>query len=833
MQNDTVLIDRLEDELIDHPDASTRQQLSGETLDEAFQKKLNARAEQIANHNDIFTDVDDTTDQTNRGSTSQGPPVHIKNRIIYEKIEVETFETQISEWFVSHDYDVLSLSLLAEFAVPSKEIEEYLKAIGSKNLEDNIRTWRAILYYALGEYIGCTRTNEQIEAMERNLIQLHKFGFTLVVCLQFKILTNKNEKDSNDVILLIVSTLLYLMIILGLHANEDYREQILNTMDEHDILTHLFSYLAKRRVVGAHQHRLKNIIKIIKDLMILQFGTTDHMNATKIFLDSHHGIRPSSLSLTCSPLQYFTIRENLMDKYPLYSLLQANRSPLVEGHYNTFMAANAFSNSLSNLLENPRPNRAHTAQSQLPAQTVHIATPVPTPPSVNSEFMSGGEKIRKLYQINQGMPFIFPTDNATTVPYAVEEAYNIFSEAVKEDLSSGQFWDERQRFMVQERGFEETSVEEPEKYRYTTALLEQYPDKRSEIESLLRVESFYHDNLADLNDVVQLFVELISVSKIEYPLMFAEHELNRILLGQLHYDEVSLSKFSLQVQNEVEIVAAKETLLKSMCAIIHILLSWFKVSHVLKCHHLTSVLYDLQYLEVFHDFLNNCFDNPNIQIQLESKGNNAVWVYQNRLLNPQIHLPDFDFFEICLKSRKSIHRFHFINDDLVDDIPIDLVTNERMLTSHNHNACTILDYMLQICDEILIENMSQRVFVLNELKPTDVLKAIVTNYENERLIAPILRILKKLVPYQGRKWKASNMDLISTIYLRCDLDLKDDWLSGKDLESDFNTAYEQEVALRGLLQFFNKRLYPDQMAVLGYSPSKIPRLDVEFDDSYI
>ncbi len=79
-------------------------------------------------------------------------------------------------------------------------------------------------------------------------------------------------------------------------------------------------------------------------------------------------------------------------------------------------------------------------------------------------------------------------------------------------------------------------------------------------------------------------------------------------------------------------------------------------------------------------------------------------------------------------------------------------------------------------------------FVLNELKPTDVLKAIVTNYQNDRIITSILNILKNWFHTKDENGKHPNMDVMSIIYLKCDLSLKDDWLSGKDLESDFNTV---------------------------------------------
>lgn len=84
------------------------------------------------------------------------------------------------------------------------------------------------------------------------------------------------------------------------------------------------------------------------------------------------------------------------------------------------------------------------------------------------------------------------------------------------------------------------------------------------------------------------------------------------------------------------------------------------------------------------------------------------------------------------------------------------------------------------------------------------------------------------------------MDLISQIYLNLKLSMKDNWLSGKDLESDFNNSYDQEIALRGLLQFYNMRNYPLQMNKIGYRINhdimNIPQLDLNdmniYDDEY-
>jgi Domain of unknown function (DUF3402). len=130
-------------------------------------------------------------------------------------------------------------------------------------------------------------------------------------------------------------------------------------------------------------------------------------------------------------------------------------------------------------------------------------------------------------------------------------------------------------------------------------------------------------------------------------------------------------------------------------------------------------------------------------------------------------------------------------------------------------------------NKILIKNITQRIFTINDLKLSELYKMILMNYDNEALTKPILKTLKKLIPYQGRKWKSTNMDLISQIYLNLKLSLKDNWLTGKDLESDINNSYDQEIALRALLQFYNLRRYKDEMERIGYGIEEIPTLNLD------
>lgn len=76
-----------------------------------------------------------------------------------------------------------------------------------------------------------------------------------------------------------------------------------------------------------------------------------------------------------------------------------------------------------------------------------------------------------------------------------------------------------------------------------------------------------------------------------------------------------------------------------------------------------------------------------------------------------------------------------------------------------------------------------------------------------------LKIFKGQVPYCGRKWRQSNMRVITSIYLYCRPELRDDWLAGGDVEDEVEEALPQEHALRAVTQFYNVRRWPGRMGV--------------------
>ena len=70
-----------------------------------------------------------------------------------------------------------------------------------------------------------------------------------------------------------------------------------------------------------------------------------------------------------------------------------------------------------------------------------------------------------------------------------------------------------------------------------------------------------------------------------------------------------------------------------------------------------------------------------------------------------------------------------------------------------------------------------------------------------------LKIIKGQVPYCPRKWRSSNMRVITAIYLHCKPELRDEWLAGADVDQEMTDALPLEQALRSLTRWYNVRYF--------------------------
>lgn len=213
--------------------------------------------------------------------------------------------------------------------------------------------------------------------------------------------------------------------------------------------------------------------------IILIFGGTRNLEDAKKELEPKMDIPTDPADrrepfLTASPLDYHIFRQEVTSKYPAY-----NPPPPVvplELDHNSILPP--FANHPSRLASThgvSGPPAVGSSGSIL-HQPVHIATPAPSPPP--SPIGPSGKAAKKQnYQTNQHFPFMYPPlDDSSNniggkgtsemqdtlvgkkwegsdVPASIIEAGKLFSSHVKMTRATRQLWEERERFMRYERGW--------------------------------------------------------------------------------------------------------------------------------------------------------------------------------------------------------------------------------------------------------------------------------------------------------------------------------------------------------------------------------------------
>ena len=324
-------------------------------------------------------------------------------------------------------------------------------------------------------------------------------------------------------------------------------------------------------------------------------------------------------------------------------------------------------------------------------------------------------------------------------------------------------------------------------------------DDASVSRSLDRVEKYYRKTLKHLRAFVDVLLGVLKTSKIDISLRDLERELDpeSSFTGRFGSEHTRNSKIFGMIYHQLDVLRAKEITLKAVSAIMVLTLRWFKVSHPMKAIYFNSLLFDARFMSVFAEFLGDSFNNS--ALQNFASENKVMQTYdvissQNRLMNPSVNVAQLGFFEACQGLPEYCpQKYALVNKTPIGKLPQnpnDANISTVSISEFNHDFCFILINLLNVTNKILVKNILQRVFAFNETKSTDLLKMLLLNYVNEDLRKPILRIFKKITPYQGRKWRALNMDVISL---------------------------EQEVSLRSFLQFYNVRNYSEEMKSLGYA----------------
>lgn len=297
------------------------------------------------------------------------------------------------------------------------------------------------------------------------------------------------EREAN-----LILTALYLVVEVGRRqeAQDPNQTPVRDALTElkPNIMVFLVEIIARLRWDETANVPLTRIILLFWKSLLLLFGGGESLKNTKEELEPSLEARKDDSSrrtpfLTASPLDYHLFQQEITSKYPSYTpppaavpLELENNSilPPLPQHPSKTSASNGLFSGIGPSMSGANGSILH--------QSVHIATPAPSPPP--SPIGPGGKAGKKQnYQTNQNFPFMYPPlDNSSNdiggkgaagiqdslvgkrwegsdVPASIIEAGKLFSSHVKMARSMRQLWEERERFMKYDRGWNPGDSEVP------------------------------------------------------------------------------------------------------------------------------------------------------------------------------------------------------------------------------------------------------------------------------------------------------------------------------------------------------------------------------------
>jgi len=272
---------------------------------------------------------------------------------------------------------------------------------------------------------------------------------------------------------------------------------------------------------------------------------------------------------------------------------------------------------------------------------------------------------------------------------------------------------------------------------------------------------------ATVTQIPQFLIALLKLLLTSTPTAKAKTDSINILCDVI--PEEMPSSMVLTMKLGFDINRHKEMIVKSVSAILLLLLKHLKVNHIYQFEYICQNLVFSNCITVILKFFNH-----NILSHIQAKNTIAPLDFPACVIGPQPEL----------------------TTDLFDVPEIENYCWRNMFASIN---------LLRILNK-LTKGKHARTMVLVAVKSAPILrKTLRVKQAMMQLYA--LKLLKLQTRYLGRQWRKSNMMAISAIYQRVRHRLNDDWAYGNEQEAQTWDFQTEERALRNRIDLFNQRRY--------------------------
>ncbi|KAJ9641820.1 Factor arrest protein 11 [Coniosporium tulheliwenetii] len=446
------------------------------------------------------------------------------------------------------------------------------------------------------------------------------------------------------------------------------------------------------------------------------------------------------------------------------------------------------------------------------------------------------------------------------IPTSILEAAELFAKRMRATRAMKQLWEERVQFMRYERGWtgpgndgdvEAFELEERPVSPKGTEGAGKEPEFSADpdVDARLRaVELFYKNSLPHLQSVVIVLMRIILAhvtrlftengqmngqNGLQSNFQFQEN-LNGNGAGKPEMNGAGSSPIDVDTaMAKVDAVRQEEIMMKAVTGIMVLLLKWFKVDHILKFEYLTQLLVDSNYIPLILKLL---------QTQELEKA-----------INYRCDREDLNFFNFCLShsrhgapSRPPSSPSSADSSSSDEAAPPPIIkrhrspprstspTSPRRTTSTSSAPPEVdeLGFPITELPQAPITTYSWRSFftAINTLRILQKIckrkahrNLLLVQYKSSiylkkclRIPQPTLRLyalklFKNQVPYCGRKWRQGNMRVITAVYLHVRPELREEWLTGGDVDREVDESLGVEQAGRALVHWGHLRRYPQQV----------------------
>ncbi|KAG0361878.1 Factor arrest protein 11 [Gamsiella multidivaricata] len=694
----------------------------------------------------------------------------------YCYLEVQRFRDNQEAFQKSYDADWQKSTVSEREAYA----EYLLNFLDQKDDTSRLSVAQQLIYISQGAYAGVSNEDDHLDWILTNNRMLRKLGAFQTYYDALRIACSKlaSEPEIATEIEALV-TLLYMLVI---SHEDDFEFMGELAATDPSLTVFLYDQICVRPAKDQF-YPLKKMLLLLWKVLRTTLGGTDDFPVLKSIARRILGnppLNPVNFSQKSDPLDYLVYQSEMSQKYPAYIPANSARSPgcpLIP------------ISTIANVMQAKPLTVAGSAAGG--AQGLKALTGS-GPSGKSSKGQSNGSG-----GMNMGMqPFVFPSSSMTSsTPKSIIEAEELFEKNMYISTATLQIYQEK-KLMMDRRYQSSNDAEDQEsgrelEYRQPASIRSKARPRRRSLMRRISGNGNQGDDEAD--DASEEREIVPRMAQIQVTLL-------KTLLVCIKISGTSTSKESSNAETEgkepvdsftrVNDIRKHEIMAKAVSSILLLQLQHFKIYHVLAFNYVCQLLVDSNCLLLLLKIFGNAENPGNIHTKNE--------------------IEEYNFFKTCsiLRTTRSEAnpeqaRLAVLNGavaDLGDPLPANYVCRRNMFAIIN---------LLRVLQK-LTKHKTHRILLLVQYKSSAILKRLL-KINHPDLQKYVYKALKSQVPFLGRKWRSSHMKVITGIYIYCRSNLRDDWISGADVEKDLEDALPAEQQLRNMIRHYHDRVHPNAL----------------------